>query len=83
MSDDKLKKLSVEVSKTCLTNLKILSLQKDIKLTQLVRDILEKHNFAMSSASHLGFLSGMAHIPDLGLLVFTKDAVPAAGTAEH
>ena len=43
MAEDKLKKLSVEVSKTCLTNLKILSLQKDIKLTQLVRDILEKH----------------------------------------
>jgi hypothetical protein len=43
MSEDKLKKLSIQISKTCWTNLQILRLQKDIKLDQLVRDILEKH----------------------------------------
>ena len=36
------KNISIEVSKECWKRLKILSIQKDISLPELVKDILEK-----------------------------------------
>jgi hypothetical protein len=37
-----LKKVGTEVSKECLKKLKITAIQKEIHLTELLRDILEK-----------------------------------------
>jgi hypothetical protein len=42
MSKEDIKKFSVEVSKECYKKLKILSIQKDLSLPTLVKDILER-----------------------------------------
>lgn len=42
MLQDDIKVSNVSVSKDCLKKLKIISIQKDIKLSQLIKDILER-----------------------------------------
>jgi macrodomain Ter protein organizer (MatP/YcbG family) len=42
MANVEIKKISVEVSKECWKKLKILSLNKDVTLNNLIVDILEK-----------------------------------------
>ncbi len=42
MLEKDLKKVTVEVSNDCWKKLKILSIQKEISLTQCVRDLLER-----------------------------------------
>lgn len=42
MSKDELRKINVEVSNECWKKLKIISIQKEISLSECVKDILEK-----------------------------------------
>lgn len=42
MSKENIKSIPAEVSKECWKKLKIMAIQKDISLGQLVKDILEK-----------------------------------------
>ena len=42
MSNINIKKISVEVSNDCWKKLKIISIQKEISLQELTKDILEK-----------------------------------------
>jgi len=42
MKEEELKKLTVEISNECWKKIKILSIQKEISLSEQVRDILEK-----------------------------------------
>lgn len=43
MSQEKLKKITVEVSESCWKKLKIVSIQKDLSLPEHVKDILERN----------------------------------------
>lgn len=42
MSKDDVKKVSAEVSKECLKKLKILAIQREITLPELIRELLER-----------------------------------------